>query len=1074
MKKNRILFAALASAMLVGCTDQDFAVVENGNVEGLEGKLVEAGLFSVTRSEGDETRAYTSNGRFLWMPTYVDATGKLGDDPTIPEEYRKNQRVGFSWTGRNLKEPDYSPVKELGSAVYTNYEYEHVGWLDQLADQPSDLLCYEGQLMNGAYIVGEGTPKAEFGATPLTVFHNEYVYSEATDKVFGKYTKTDHPQSSGDLNLAKGIFRTNNASVFEGEYLVYYPYTDAFTKGEIVAEMPTTYAIEVDQDVLSDGKYVQNRYAAASETSFAIGRVEHYDGGNTAASFKAYTVNGFAVVRLSNWDNVGGADVNIKRVMLYSENQGILYSQKLDASKCVTALASGSLTGKDLYHGVGDKTNVIYADLDNTSADGYVTVEYKNTTVAPGIDGYVYVALPILPQTLTDLQVIVVNDKDQTLVVNVPAEKSEFKSYGAQTIDINLDGAEFKNEYLVVDEASLWSAWEKIDKTGTDDLTKTNVIKMLKDIRLEGLGDTNTDPTAVSGKGDYNSWFFRWNIDIVSPCGAALTLAAENKMSIKGWNSTTGVPTVKIDVPVTVEGAGCCAKAPAALVVGTGSGKDGKVVFNKDVTNYGTLALNNNLTDAQTVEINGILTNAFDDGIDKNANATAKNGAAEVYMLGGKNANLTINQFDNKNGKAIVAANSINLVELFTNEQLPAVLDPQAPLTERQANVAITTLNNDALIDINKYAIVSVSTSFKNTEDAILLTQGEKKSDTDGRIDVAAATSENVGVIDNQGVANFTKVSLTNTGLFIDRQSGQVGGKMIYNGESETGAEKKYNGMTYKTDIKNAGIYVAQVETTDRMKKILGDKVIEPSTNIVEILGCDDYFFNMYEYEDEMADKDVIINSANIVFKSYDAAAADKAAQLRRIGHCITVLKGNTLKMMDGRLVVANNVIVEEGATAIVAAKNQSDKSNLIVQGNVSNSGSFTNNADYFEVVKDYTNEIKTSVFKSTTAFKVKGNVVNNGEFTSKDKFEVGVNVTNAGTFTSEGDGNTVGGNFTQTAGDSSFAPKTTTTVNGTFSCVAGTFERLTVGGDEHRATVNVNDLGELTGTTSTAWPTEF
>ncbi|MBQ4525772.1 MAG: hypothetical protein IJA00_06855, partial [Bacteroidaceae bacterium] len=63
MKKNKILFAALASAMLVGCADEDLVVVENGGAQGLEGKLVEAGLLAGTRS-GDEaeTRAYTTYG----------------------------------------------------------------------------------------------------------------------------------------------------------------------------------------------------------------------------------------------------------------------------------------------------------------------------------------------------------------------------------------------------------------------------------------------------------------------------------------------------------------------------------------------------------------------------------------------------------------------------------------------------------------------------------------------------------------------------------------------------------------------------------------------------------------------------------------------------------------------------------------------------------------------------------------------------------------------------------------------------------------------------------------------------
>ena len=1082
MKKNKILLAALASAAIVGCTDDSLVEVQNNAIDGLHGKQVEAGLLAGVRG-GDEsaTRAYTAHGRFVWMPTEVTATGALTAN-------RLNQKVGFCWTGKNNADNSYSAVQgAIGSKVYTNYEYEHVGWLDKNAKSPSGEECYENDLRNGAYIVDEGTPAADFGGAGASqafyngYYHNGWNAGGAINKnPEGKYTPTTHSESSGVLNLGSGIFRTNNASVFEGEYLVYYPYTDAFTKGEIVAHMPVEFDVKVEAGTPNDGKYIQNPYAASSENAFAIGYINHYKGGNAASSFNAKTLNSFVGVRLGSWKTSSlGANVNIKTVMLYSETQGIMYTQKLDAAACVTALKADNLgDGTGLFCGEPTKKNVVYANLTD-GTNPYATVE--GTVGAPA--EYLTVVMPVFPQTISDLQIILVNENDQTLTINVSDANKKLERNEANIETINLDGAEWKNEYMVVDEASLWSAWDKVHTAGTADLTKTNVIKMLNDIRLEKVGSTNvTGSGALSGYGPYHTFFFKKNVLLTSPetVKATLTLASEQKMSIKGNRpaADAGEATLTIDVPVIVEGAGCCENEVAALVVGNANNSDGKVVFTKDVTNHGTLVLNNNVTNAQSIEIKGTLTNAYDQwAVAKNKKA----GAADLYMLGTVDANLSIATLNNLNGKAIVAATAIKAVQddaehLFHADFAYPVKLHDEVCTDREVDVKIGSLTNDVLFEIHKKTMVSVSTSFKNTKDAVLLTQGEAKSDTDGRIDIAAATSENAGVIDNQGVSNFTTVSLTNTGLFIDRQSGQVGGKMIFNGTSEAGATKTYGSMTYKTDIKNAGIYVAQVETTNRLKKILGDQVIEPSTNIVEILGCDAYFFNMYEYADKMEDKDMIINAGGqIVFKSYDAADAAKAAQLRRLAHCVTVLDGNTLKVMDGRLVVVKDVMVEANGAVIAAAKNQSDKSNLVVQGSVVNAGTFTNNANYFEVGKDFTNTIAASVFASTEAFKVKGNVTNNGKFTSQAKFEVGVNVTNAGTFTSEGDENIVGGNFTQTAGASTFAPKTTTTIEGAFSCTGGSFERLTVGGDEHRATVNVDELGSLAGgTTSTAWPTEF
>lgn len=1048
MKKNRILLAALASAAIVGCTDDSLVEVQNNAIDGLNGKQVDAGLLAGVRG-GDEsaTRAYTAHGKFVWMPAEVSATGALTTD-------RLNQKVGFCWTGKNNADNSYSAVQgAIGSKVYTNYEYEHVGWLDKNAKSPSGEECYENDLRNGAYIVDEGTPAADFtGAGASQTFYNGYYHNgwnaggAINKNPEGKYTPTTHDESTGVLNLGSGIFRTNNASVFEGEYLVYYPYTDAFTKGEIVAHMPVEFDVEVKEDTPNDGKYIQNPYAASSESAFAIGYINHYAGGNAASSFNAKTLNSFVGVRLGSWKATSsGANVKIKTVMLYSETEGIMYTQKLNAAACVTALKADNLgDGTGLFCGEPTKKNVVYANLTD-GTNPYATVE--GTTGAPA--EYLTVVMPVFPQTISDLQIILVNEKDQTFEVNVSDANKKLERNKAYIETVNLDGADWKDKYMVVDEASLWSAWEKIDASGTT--TGVNEIKMLNDIRLEGLG-------TVSGKGSYNTWFFTKDIKIYSNTDpiSTLTLASENKMSIKGWNGTVA-KTLTIDVPVVVEGAGCCEDVPAVLVVGNGNYKFGTVIFNKDVTNYGTLALNNNLLGAQVTKINGTLTNAYDQW------AVAKNkttGAAEVYMMGGTDSELKIGKFLNKNGKAVVAATSVNLNNIFTNNILPAVLDGETA-TEREVKVSIDELNNDVLFDIHKMAMVTVNNKFVNTTDAVVLTDGDGKSDTDGRIDIFGSAAS-AGVIDNQGVANLM-VTLANTGLFIDRQSGQVGGKMVNNGTSETPATKQYQTMTYTTDVNvegedgvyYAGIYVAQVETKDRMGKILSDNVIEPSTNIVEVLGVDaGGWYNLNDYEDNLGDKDVIINAngTKIFFMAFND---NNEAQLRRAGHCVTVLAGNEFVARHGRLVVNNDLIVETGATAVASrVYSPYDKTNLVVQGNVVNNGELTNNATYFQVVK---------------------NLENAGTFTSTTAFKVDVDVNNKGTFTSEGNNNLIGNNFTQTAGASTFASKTTTVIENTFSCTGGTFERLTVGGEEHRATVNVNTLGSVAGgITSTAWPTEF
>ena len=95
--------------------------------------------------------------------------------------------------------------------------------------------------------------------------------------------------------------------------------------------------------------------------------------------------------------------------------------------------------------------------------------------------------------------------------------------------------------------------------------------------------------------------------------------------------------------------------------------------------------------------------------------------------------------------------------------------------------------------------------------------------------------------------------------------------------------------------------------------------------------------------------------------------------------------------------------------------------------------------------------------------------------FISDKQFVVKGNVATAGTFDSNGTPNMVTGYFAQTAGNTTFAFKTTTTVDGQFSCATGASflrEALGTSGD-YRATVNVGSLGELKGNNNGGgWPT--
>lgn len=1045
MKTNKILLFSLAAAMMAGCADDEYIINNgvNGGSEGLNGKLVEAGLLGVARDNGDaETRVYSPEGEFVWMPSYVNSTnGDLGSQ-------RLNQKIGLCWTGRNL-EGDYGAVDVLDQKVYTNYEYEHVGWLDELAGEPKVDPCVENKLLNGAFIVGEGEPEANYAGTYNSDGRwNKYYYGPKQ----GQYNSTGDAQSSGTLRLDKGVFRTNNAAVFEGEYLAYYPYTKAFTKGQILANLPQTFTVDVQKD----------KYAAASDSLFSIGYIRHYAGGSSASGLNAKTLNGFLIAKLYNKDtNVSSADKKIKKVIFYTEDvNGIVYRQDLDAAKCVEDLKDGELDSKngELFFQNGTKvaTNALVANMATEMLEG-ATVKADTE-----LEGATWVALPVLPQDIKGLHVILIDDQDKSCTISM-TEKGKISSNGVQQVEINLNECTFINEYLAVDERSFISAMAKIKESGSKSTDKAaNKVKLLRDIELT-LGDNVADYKG-NGKymGEYNSLFFDRNITIYSNANAKLILKSGTKMHIKNLASAiTGVdiiPVLTVNVPMIIEGTECCGQKVAKLSIGGAQNvaEPCTVVLNKGVENRGTLALGNNAKGTSSILIEGGLKNVYDSYVGTRGLTTD---AATVYLLGGHtsgNASISIDEVEN-DGNIYSWASA---VDIWTGPDVQKFADDNTG-SIRVVNSTIGTLVNNNVVEIGERTLMTVGSKFENNADALVKTYGRSYSETDGRLDVKATSSVNAGVMDNNGVVNFTGTNMKNSGLFIDQLNGQVGGKYVDNGTG-TGCEMAYDGLTYKTDLSVEGIYVSKVATKERMQFALTDAVESNSVNVLEILDCDGSYYNLaaVDPKDILKDKDVYINAdtKTITFKSWEQGENGRVAVANSFGHCVTVRNGNTLQVMDGLLSTVNNVFVETNANFIPKAKNEADKSEITIGGNLENAGTTTHGADIL-IIKQNLNNLADATFKSNKNFNVEGNVAT------------------FGTFDSKGAENKVVGNFTQDDVNSSttFAPQTTTTINGTFACFAGSFERLGLnGGNNYRATVNVGKLGATDGTTTTAWPTEM
>lgn len=1091
MTKKIFTYSLAVAAMLASCND-DFQTYEAGNATGTKGKMVEAGIIGTGLENGDETRAFSPNGEFVWMPELLNAYGQL-----TPE--RLNQRVGLCWTGVNTKNSEYGATASAGVNVFTNYEYEHIGWLQK--GQTEVLLdeC-DGEILNGAYIQGEeptsSSLKAEFAsiwsATNGNAYkarYNAYYYGEKEGKTEGY---TDKP-----LNLGAGFFKTENATVFEGQYVVYFPYTDKFTKGAIIANSPSYFNNVQTGTNLATSE--ADELATASKYAFQMGYITHYEGGTRSSRFLTKNYSSFVRLYLYDGDasHSDAMEADIKTVILYSPSQGIIYETGVSAASVINN--QGDMTKVEKV-GTPVTTNALYAHLtDEDAANEGAYVEWNTISKTH------LVTLPVLPQNVEDLKVILINADDKSMEFSLTDADKNWIAGQPVKINLNMDRKAFTNTYYAVDEPTFASALNKINQSTTDN---SGTIKILRNIDMidanNDLYQTNTGAVASKVIGIYK------NISIVaddSNKDACITLkgskTAQTQRIIEQYvpYDDTKKAQLTVNVPVIVEGYGCCDDYSAKLNIG---GEDDTVedviTFNKKVTNYGQTFVGGDQGQTKIV-FNDDVENIWDTDYVTNVISKYTN---KAYTQGTKERAVKNPSFLDYAAKMVIASNETVNEEIKFNATLKnegsVNVDSKLALATkddegtRSLKVYINKIENTGVlaagktkaiaetdviggdINVSKNAMVVVATNVDNKNIwSYINIAGQGLSDlNDGRIDIKG-TSINKGTIDNNGVVNLMDELNNAEGLFVDNLTGQLGGVPVNNGSKPASySHRYYKGIEivdktydYMSDLK-AGIYVAKTATTDRLAFILKDAVVSKSANVIEITGQNaTYNFSEAKYAGkDLRDYDVRINSATeIIFKADKTNSEGKFTETKSVGHCMDVYSDINL-CKSNIFVVENNVFVRANST-------------FKVDGNIAKV-QIVNDLEVFETANVLTNKNTWPTASAANVLQVDNDIKNAGTITSNRNFKVGhnFNIEATGMLDSNGipDGtpNEVGNDF-NLKGKSTFAERTTTLINGTFNSYAGSnITREHISGPEYRATVNVGALGEKNGTATGGWPTKM
>ena len=539
MKVKHLFLAAALPMAFAACTNDELAPTTNGVIGNDHlGKLIATPLLGVGVGNEAGTKVY-QNGSWQWLPSYDIAETKILDV----------DRIGLCWTGVNNNPEGYEgPAKETGDMVYTNVKFEHVGWLYENETAP-DLHC--GELINGEFHAWDNS------LTP-----------QATDVQNGTWSAT---VAGKTLNMATGMFKSGNGTIYEGEYIVYFPYNDSFWNAPVTAKQERLLDLTVNSNDV-------NPYELMSKHAFNVGYKAAINGGDEACEFSTRILTSGINFNLSGTGNV-------KEIVLWSKGEtAFITSQALSAKKI-----------KEAWPNLSD---AIYMDDANNAASSTMVVRMvDNTGIAANLamTNSPSFYLPILPTNIKDLHILIVNKNGETADLAFWNTGLDFEANAPKNLYLEInDGevvyndkngveqgeADFTEKNYAYDEPSFVAAYKKAQTAAANQEVDPRTVTLLDNITLTkhegGAYNAQTtypvivesDPTLVDSKN-------------------TLTLAHSNGA---GVNYTFRSTTFDVDVETVPQG--CCNNGLVNLQL-----RDAQTMAGTTVTVYGgKLTLNNSVS----------------------------------------------------------------------------------------------------------------------------------------------------------------------------------------------------------------------------------------------------------------------------------------------------------------------------------------------------------------------------------------------------------------------------------------------------------------------------------------------
>ena len=569
--KTKLFLATLALPLAFGaCTNDDFETASQQ--QGVNGELVEVGPgFVITANKGgDEAatkgqwiEALNGTSKFLnyaWWPN---------DEFDGTDHTPVRDQIGLCWIGQTP-----------GTNVYTNYKFQHAGWLNEDEISAEIEPCEPYAIENGYELVNDLTwdsddpyklkdgTSGEFNTTALNVTEGEY--KEENNQFLTK----DALSTGNKLNLNSAFFRTETETLFGGDYIAYLPFTsDMKDEGPIMAHSPEEVTVTLDAN------NANKKYAHLGSAMFMYANAPGLVGGTQASNFSFKHLSGLIRVNITV-DNDWADLEELSYITLVDANSKFVTKVGLDAAKIV-AEGKAASTGSALYvANTAEYTNMLTARFTGSSMG--------NAKDNVNAKGQLSIYIPALPTQTGALKVVLYDGtKKKSAVYSAPA--ITVTPGGVADINVSNVAAKDFTSTVVTTEQALFDLVASGGQASAGD-----VVELLGDIELGTLSDANADGWAVE--------------EAVTIKGGKIIVPAKKGNAGFTW---TVKANATIDSDIEIENKGCCDVHNGKMVVGESENGNLKVKLNGTIDNYGDIEFvsGSSVTEKNVTTITGKLNN---------------------------------------------------------------------------------------------------------------------------------------------------------------------------------------------------------------------------------------------------------------------------------------------------------------------------------------------------------------------------------------------------------------------------------------------------------------------------------